>query len=139
MPERNPPRWPPRPPRGREPIPREDPPSLPPERMRERLPSVHDVEELQEQVRDLEYKYEEIKTGSHFVPPPGASRTTSPTSTPPQMRWVQRRIGSGVLKAIGVAALTTITVVVTSAVKDCQASAERHIIEMHQAAPPGSR
>jgi len=104
--------------------------------MRQRLPSVHDVEELKDQVRDLQFDVNEIKTGSHHIPPPGASRTTSPTSTPPQMRWVQRRIGLGVLKAIGVAALTTVTVVVTSAVKDCQASAERHVIEMHQAPPP---
>jgi hypothetical protein len=126
-------------PRGREPpIPREDPPSMPPER-RERLPSVHDVEQLQEQVRDLKFEVEEIKTGSHHIPPPGHSRVASPTSTPPDMKWVQRRIGSGVLKAIGVAALTTVTVVVTSAVKDCQASAERHIIETHQAAPPAPR
>lgn len=129
-------RWPHRHPQGRDPIPREDPPSLPPERMRQRLPSVHDVEELKDQVRDLQFDVNEIKTGSHHIPPPGASRTTSPTSTPPQMRWVQRRIGLGVLKAIGVAALTTVTVVVTSAVKDCQASAERHVIEMHQAPPP---
>lgn len=49
-------------------------------RMRDRMPSVHDVEQIAR--REAQREAEKILTGSHIVP--------MPTSTPPAMRVAQK-------------------------------------------------
>jgi hypothetical protein len=103
-----------------------------------------EVEKLRRAQQQTDEDVQEIKTGSHNIPPPGTLPLPQPlpppppaprlTSSPPWLRavdkkWRQITIG-GLVSAAGL----VITVLLTSAVKDCQAAVAR----THMPAPPKS-
>lgn len=105
-----------------------DPSELP--RHRAEQPSVHDLaaelDESRETMARMQDDLETMRTERNVIPPP--RHTSSPMA-----RYWQKKWWTVSVWALALAAATTITVVVASAVESCQTAATRQFIELHKA------